>query len=91
MAFFSAPVGAWLYSAVMKTKPSRRSTASAQRLVCALLVLPERGGHRLVEQRQVEVGDVDELELGVRARGGQLVDPAAHRLAVPARDGCCRR
>ena len=87
MAFFSAPEVEWLYSGVTKTKPSKRGDLGGPGLRVRLGVLPERGRHRLVEVRQVVVGDVDELVLGVAALLGDVEHPAGDGFAVAARAG----
>src|SRR6266516_4088532 len=47
-----------------------------------LTVLPHDGRHRLVEERQVEVFNVHEFELGVGALFRDFVDPFGNGLAV---------
>jgi hypothetical protein len=47
-----------------------------------VLVLAHRGRQRLVQVRQRVVAQVDELELGVAAARGVVVDPPGHLLAV---------
>jgi len=42
------------------------------------LVLPHRWGDVFVQQRQLEVGDIDQLEDGVVARHGDPVHPLRH-------------
>jgi two-component system nitrogen regulation response regulator GlnG len=50
-----------------------------------LAVLAQRRRQRLVEQRQLEVGDVDQLELRVAAPGSDAEHPFRHRLGLAAR------
>jgi hypothetical protein len=50
-------------------------------------VLPERRRHGLVEVRKREVGEVDELVLGVGALGGVLEHPLRDCFSVAARPG----
>ena len=50
-----------------------------------LTVLPHYWWRRLVEQRQVEILDVHELELGVAALLRDLIDPLRYRFTVSTR------
>ena len=77
----------WLYSGVTKTKPSNEAIFVGPALGVRLAVLAERRRHGLVEERQVEVREVDELELGVAALLGEVVDPPGDGFAVAAGAG----
>lgn len=50
-----------------------------------LTVLPHYWWRRLVQQRQVEIFDVHEFELGVAALLRDLIDPLRYRLAISTR------
>jgi hypothetical protein len=50
-----------------------------------LTILPHYWRYRLVEKRQVEIFDVDELEFGVAALFRDLIDPLGDRFAISAR------
>jgi hypothetical protein len=52
-----------------------------------LAVLPGGRRHRLVEQGQVLLGDVDQLELGIGTLAGVLIDPVGHGRAGAAGAG----
>ena len=87
MAFFSAPDVPWLYSGVTNTKASNAAIFAAQRLVWSFEYLPMRRRHRLVEQRQLVVLDVDDLIRGIGPLAGNLVHPLGDRLRMAARPG----
>ena len=87
MAFFSTPEVEWLYSGVTMTNPSNEAILSAHCLGVLVLVLAHRGRQRLVQVRQRVVAQVDELELGVAAARGDVVDPRGDLLAVAVGTG----
>src|SRR5436190_16105299 len=64
---------------------SKRTDLGGPRFGVRLTVLPHDGRHRLVEERQVEVFDVHEFELGVGALFRDFVDPFGDGLAVAPR------
>ena len=84
-AFFSAPVIERLYSAVTKMKPSKDASFSCQATACAVLARGPEVRAPLVEERQVEVAEVDELDLPVvRCRASskiQLAGLSANRVS----------
>ena len=55
-----------------------------------VLRIDHRRRDGLVEQGQVEVGDVDQLVLGVAAAQGVVIDPLGDRGAGPIRPGWIR-
>src|SRR6266849_2800310 len=66
-------------------KTIERTDLRGPRFGVRLTVLPHDGRHRLVEERQVEVLNVHEFELGVGALFCDFVDPFGDGLAVATR------
>src|SRR2546423_10027974 len=58
---------------------------SGPRFGVRFTVLPHYGRHGLVEERQVEIFDVHELELGVAAFFRHLIDPLCYCFAISIR------
>src|ERR1700677_3010214 len=79
MAFFSTPEVEWLYSGVTMTNPSNEAIFSAHCRVCSFWYWPIEGGSGSSRCGRAQV---DELELGVAAARGDVVDPPGHLLAV---------
>src|SRR5438876_1279922 len=60
---------------------------SGPRIGVRFTVLPYYGRHGLVEERQVEIFDVHEFELGVAAFFRDLIDPLCYCFAISIRAG----
>src|SRR5204863_9338235 len=65
----------------------KRADLGGPRFGVRFTVLPHAGWHRLVEERQVEVFDVHEFELGVATLMGDFVNPFGYGL--PLATGSC--
>ena len=63
----------------------KRTDLSGPRFGVRLTVLPHYWWHWLVQKRQVEILDVDELEFGVAALLCDFVNPFTNSLAISAR------
>jgi hypothetical protein len=60
----------------------KRSNLGGPRFGVRFTVLPHDGRHRLVEERQVEIFNVYQFELGVGALFREFANPFGHGLAV---------